>query len=187
MAKPTITYAEAIALPAGRELDALVAEWVFGLRIVSRKWPCATDSCCGGLSPWSNSKDDHFAPDPRTVALFGEPDSLQPVYEWRSPEWTDTPPGFFFVELVPYYSTDDAAAVSVIRRMAALGWRWCVHDSDSYEADAEQADAEPFYCYFQKATPDGGVAEPEAAGATFALAVARAALGAFCEVEKTNG
>jgi len=178
-----LTYAEAIAHAPGRELDALIAEQVFGLRIVSREWPCDHNYECGGWLDWNQSDADLNLPD----ESFGDkPDSLQPVYEWRSPEWpSDTPPDYFFVEIVPPYSTDDGAAVSVIRQMKALGWKWCVHDEDAPVANAQGEELcpgtdLPFYCYFQKPMSDGGVAEPEAEGETFASAVCRAALGAFC-------
>lgn len=149
------TYAEAIVHPAGRVLDALVAERVFGSPV---KW---TDD------PYPGRNIPHAA-------------GMQPYY-YGVHEGVE-----FTAASVARYSTDDAAAVSIIRHMAALGWRWCVHDTASYEADAEMAAQEPFYCYFQKRTPDGGVEEPEAAGETFALSVARAALGATCTDGWTN-
>ena len=175
-----MTYEEAVNYPAGRDLDVLIAEKVFGYRIVSLEWPC-DDFFCPNPTPWQQSLDD---PDkPYEPELFGDfvikPDALEPVFAVNEDE-------FRGIHIVPHYSTQDGPAVSVIRRMCELGWRWCVHGTDSY-ADATTAASDPFYCFFYKSMLDGGHEEPEACADTFALAVSRAALAGFCEEMDTDG
>ena len=170
-----MTYEEAVDYPAGRDLDVLIAEKVFGYRIVSREWPCDT-FYLPNPSPYLQSIDDPdkpYEPDSFDGSEI-EPDALEPVFDVGGD-------GYRGICIVPHYSTQDGPAVDIIRRMCELGWHWCVHDTDQY-ADEETAKRLPFYCYFARPTADGGHAEPEAGGDTFALSVARAALSAFCEI-----
>lgn len=145
-----MTYAETTTAPASRALDVLIAERVMGLR-VEHNWPC--DQGRLGPFPWPR----------RTSALHGEqsdgePDYLESVYRDDTGE----------LLVAPHYSTDDAAAVAVIRRMAELGWKVTTR------TDLTQPEPFTCTCYHDQRTEIGGAD-------TFALAVARAAAAAFAE------
>lgn len=149
-------------IPAGRELDAALAERVMGLRVVHPAWPC-------GYYPDGCSIEIMHAADDENR----EPDSwhteLRPIHQVREgdPDNSDTHTYRFLCEVVPAYSTDIAAAWLVVERMRALGW--CVAINDRMD------DPEPWWCEF---ATDGYERGAQAWANTMPLAVCRAALAA---------
>ena len=115
-------------LPAGRELDALVAEKVMGLEIVHHEWPC-------GYLPDAQSKE---AAHPNWDAAF----NIKVPLELRDPaDATDDAwygerravfahrridGSFAYVVPVPEYSTDLAAAWEVMARFLH-DWQIDIH------------------------------------------------------------
>lgn len=99
-------------MEAGRELDALVAEKVMGLNVVSHDWSCGRDPECGYY-------EASCFPDDESLSWYSE---KGPVYTGEFSTWPPedqkTGNGRFAVVIhVPFYSTDISAAWEVIEKM----------------------------------------------------------------------
>ena len=103
-----------------RDLDVLIAEKVFHLKVVARDWPCGYDPECGHyaasyfLPPvghWWTGKDAVYIPEgdkwppERTIEIDPEAEQVDPDER------------FAWVEPVPFYSTDIAAAWTVVEKV----------------------------------------------------------------------
>lgn len=147
----------------GRALDVAVAERVLGLRVVARDWPCGYPPSGGPLeaSYW-----------PEGDAFRRMPDA---VWADRADDW---PPAvrvaggapMAYVQPVPRYSSDWAAAGEVLERLGALGYHARVQ--------SPFAPGKPWWCGF---TPHGcsgwnGRPDYQESGATGPEAICRAAL-----------
>lgn len=141
-------------MPAGRELDAWIAEQVMGFA----RWSPLT-------------RDDLY--------FLAHPDQIRRQYR-KYGGWSKAlkkgSDGDRYVDGmrdVPEFSTDIAAAWQVVEKFRSEGWKFCIADGDE----------EPFQCYFQRLSEDGGVDEPEAEADTAQLAICRAALKAAAPQE----
>ena len=94
-------------LRAGRELDALVEEKIFGRKIIAVDWPCGYDPECGCYEAALS-----LAPEDTEHGWFTE---RGPVFQC----WPDDPKNHRIVEPVPFRSTDIAAAWQVVEKMLA--------------------------------------------------------------------
>lgn len=92
-------------MQAGRELDALVAEKAMGLNVTSHDWPCCREPECGCLEAALSLEH---------AARFGN------LYNERGPVFVaeDNP----FPNVVPLFSTDIAAAWTVVEKLKADGF-----------------------------------------------------------------
>lgn len=99
-------------MDAGRELDTLIAEKAMGLEIVHRSWPCGYAPDCGtyeaALYEHRQSGLSRLWPD----VIYK---TSEPLDEWRHQLG-------LWCEPVPHYSTDIAAAWTVVERLEAMGW-----------------------------------------------------------------
>src|SRR5512142_2017369 len=87
---------------AGRELDALVAERL-GLGPVERDYPCGIHpGCCEYEAPETRERATHFD------------DERHPVYHVRHPYYNEA-------VVVPWYSTDIAAAWTLVEKASETG------------------------------------------------------------------
>ncbi len=96
-----------------REIDALVAEKVFGIVIVDRAWPCGPEPECGcyeaamtkeGPGDWHSD--------------------LGPVYSPHEFGWPPDENGYASVEPVQFYSTDSGASKRLRKKMTEMGWNY---------------------------------------------------------------
>ena len=107
----TLDKTSILAMKAGRELDALIAEKVLRLNVVCHDWPCGRDPECGHY-------DATNYPDAEGLWF----DDKGPVYidehsVWPPEEDADRWFGrFAHVHYVPFYSTDLSAAWEVLEK-----------------------------------------------------------------------
>jgi hypothetical protein len=92
-----------MAMQPGRELDALVAERVFGIQAIVMNWPCEVNPDTGRAYP-IQFPDPCDLEDPQLVDVVFSPYASTAVLE---------PP----VEILPRYSTDIAAAWQVVEHL----------------------------------------------------------------------
>ena len=85
-----------LSLPAGRELDALVAEEVMGLSPISRNWPCG------------------YTPDVGDYEAALDQDKPYPWHRDRGPIYQDRNG---YARAVEFYSTSIAAAWEVVEKL----------------------------------------------------------------------
>lgn len=154
-----ITRAEIENMPAGREMDALVAVEIFGWRWMKYPAPNARDMVLTGIFP------------PRSICSIESPNEYQRIWQpsdaaaprfapWDDPIWWDL--DGTMQRGLPHYSTDISAAWLVIKALNKGMFR--------LELGARIASAE-FSGYSKKKTTVHGVPEDVAP-----LAICRAAL-----------
>jgi hypothetical protein len=107
-----------MSVDAGRELDALIAETVLGLNVVARDWPCGRDPDCGQYHPAGSLQEGLL----EETATYTARDVVYAIGR-TALGWS--------VRLVPYYSTDLAAAWEVFTHPAMVGQLlgWNVYDA----------------------------------------------------------
>ncbi len=107
-------------IPAGRALDALVAERIMGLNIVARDWPCGQDPE-GGYYRAAMCREWGTGPDglwgERDIVFADDPDDWPP-YEVKGIDYKCA-----HVWPVPAYSTGIEAAWRIVETMAEQGHR----------------------------------------------------------------
>lgn len=135
---------EIIKMPAGREMDALVAEFIFYWIWIPS--PLNTEQKI--IVPTDKSKSDIIIPD-SSAWWWGE--------DIRA--------------LVPYYSTDIAAAWQVVEKMSRPDWAWIIESFNLANEDKPRW----FACFWGDI--DGELCSDASAEAdTAPLAICRAAL-----------
>ncbi len=115
-------------MKAGRELDAEISEKVFGLKVVSRDWPCGYDPECGVYGA------THFMPpiggwfDERGPIIASDEEGWPPQPSWEEDLGDSVPKDEVsaYVEPVPFYSINIADADKVIEKLVELGFRLVV-------------------------------------------------------------
>lgn len=169
-------------LAAGRELDALIAERVFGRRVVARDWPCYVDFDSGMPDPclfaegeyaWWGDPPAFMTPDSREPVTLLRPDDPWPPALWAPTHETAIEPvdvdrHWAHVVLVPRYSTEIAEAWEVVERLCAGGWGVLLGDGWAGMATAWTA---RFVAFDPQTRREGAVTAP-----TMPLAICRAAL-----------
>ena len=118
----TLTREAILALEAGREMDALIAERVFGLNVVCRDYPYQRDDECGFVNPtnYPDMPDIEWAERGPVCLCEGGIWPPEPVEGFPS-----LGPTRARVEGVLRYSTDIADAWLVFERFAASQtWRF---------------------------------------------------------------
>lgn len=154
--------------PANRCLDAWVAEEVMGLNVVSRNWPCGHTPDCGGYEAsmqaearysWYTEKDPVYWEDVNSDG-------------WGWPPWVDEDHGDLIacIEPVPFYSTDIAAAWSVVEKLGELADRDILVE---YCADGDRM------CTIGRHYRGLWMKDVQAVAATIPLAICRVALKAM--------
>lgn len=145
-------------IEAGRELDARIAEVVFGLTIVHRAWPCYTPPDGSTYEAATDGNDRSWGA------------VLDIVYQVREPheDWRDQLG--LWCKPVPFYSTDIAAAWLVIDALRARGM-WLEELSGRYR--------ECYRAGFSWRNPDRVLLYRQAMALTAPLAICRAALEAL--------
>jgi hypothetical protein len=117
-------------MPAGRDLDAMVAEYVMGITIHARDWPCGPDLECGGYQAarwWEIGPDgvEEMYPD------------RGPVYD--DPRWPAAPDGHRMLFPVPFYSTDLVDAWAVVDKVRTwVRAAWLLSCEDDWQASVTQ-------------------------------------------------
>lgn len=155
----------AMDLPAGRELDAMIAERIMGLNVVARNWPCGWAEGFYQAQHWPQRGHEWFR---ETGPVYAEVQTIWPPQV--DPRHPDDPWGpYTDVQPVPFYSTDITAAWQVLTHLQEQGYVPSVSRHRS-EPDAWWA------CFSREhRTPDD---VGEATGDTAPLAICRAALAA---------
>lgn len=106
-------------MEAGRELDVLVAR-AMGLNVVALDWPCGREPECGVYEA------AHFIPVGCDTWFTEE----GPVYLSAGANWPPEPGRmhperqYAYVEPVPFYSTDWAAAGAALEWLSIHGYQW---------------------------------------------------------------
>ena len=102
---------------AGPELDALIAEKVMGLNVLGMANVKPDDECCSLLITLNETDEQ------RPVALDSDPE-FACVCDRSNPLAIVLGHNFLCraLTLVPEYSTDPAAALAVVERLAKSGW-----------------------------------------------------------------
>lgn len=139
-----MTREEIMAMKPGRKLDALVAEKIMGLRVVAHDWPCGRDPEFGdyeAASFWEEEMEE------RGPVYVPEDGSWPPKY------LLDVKAHYAYVEPVPFYSTDIAAAWQVVEKMITDKGLFCLTIDD--ESDG-------FWCHFGNCAHEAYGTAPEA-------------------------
>jgi hypothetical protein len=103
-------------LPPGREFDVLIAR-THGLNIVALDWPCGRSPDCGQYAAAMHPNDYHeYHLNERGPVYLPE----HGVWPPESDELGGEP--FASVLPVPFYSTDDAAAMQLLADLEAEGY-----------------------------------------------------------------
>jgi len=155
-------------MPAGREMDALVAEKVMELTVVATDWPCGPDPECGHYeaspflppSSWHGERGSVIA-----TTRDGWPPKELPRHD---PPFEIEPTHGAMVEPVPFYSADLAAAWLIVEKLRA---DWCGDVRISVSVEVET-----WACDIVALTGHGRLALMRAD--TAPLAICRAALKA---------
>lgn len=127
-------------MEAGRELDALVAERIMGLQVLpeflhAKRYPTGDPPCLDSLQDARNEyglgKHPFFVSPDCGCEDLDKTDPFE-LGDGGPHPWRDLPRfhghAALCPEFVPLYSTDIAAAWSVVERMRELGWRLNLDD-----------------------------------------------------------
>lgn len=112
-----LTRDDVLAMPAGPEMDALVAERVMGVTVVGTAACWMPD---GGWSVYGNAgkAGDACEVRPVRVSPFGCHCEVAKRFEWDGNEWVASAGGHHraCLAMVPHYSTDIADAWQVVEK-----------------------------------------------------------------------